>query len=86
MTTKFELLQTIRKHCLNCCSNSYSGVEHCTAGPWAKDSKCVLWAFRLGKDPSEASEAMREKGRKITEVRKMKGELLKAKENVEIRA
>jgi hypothetical protein len=71
MTTKTELLQTIRKHCLECCSGSYSDVEKCTSGPNAKPySTCALWVFRLGKDPDEPSEAMKEKGRKITLSRK----------------
>lgn len=73
MTTKTVLLQTIRKHCLECCGGSYKDVEGCTAGPNAKSySTCALWVFRLGKDPEEPSELMKEKGRKITRSRKIR--------------
>lgn len=73
MTTKSELMQTIRKNCLNCCGNSYSDVEKCTAGPnAAPNSRCALWPYRLGVDPVEPSEAMKEKGRKISQLKKAK--------------
>lgn len=71
MTTKTALLQTIRKHCLECCSGSYSDVENCTAGPNAKTlSQCALWIYRLGKDPEGPSEAMKEKGMKLAGTKK----------------
>lgn len=70
MTTKKELLRTIRKHCLNCCDGSYSDVKECASGPDASPySTCVIWPFRLGTDPEEPSEAMKEKGRKCAESR-----------------
>lgn len=73
MTTKTELLQAIRKNCLNCCGGSYSDVENCTADPNAKPySQCALWIYRSGMDPEEPSEAMKEKGRKIAQLRKVK--------------
>ena len=73
MATKTVLLQTVRQHCLNCCSGSYKDVENCASGPNAKPySTCALWVFRLGKDPDEPSEAMKEKGRKITRSRKIR--------------
>jgi hypothetical protein len=73
MTTKTTLLQTIRKHCLECCGNSYSEVEGCTAGLKARGyTQCALWIYRLGVDPEEPSEAMKEKGRKIAQIRKVK--------------
>ncbi len=66
MTTKTALLQTIRKHCLECCGGSYQEVENCTSGPTAAPySQCALWAFRLGKDPDGPSEARREAGKKL---------------------
>ncbi|MGB9940275.1 hypothetical protein [Methanosarcina sp.] len=64
MTTKTELLQVIRKHCLECCGGSYLDVEKCTAGPEAKLSTCTLWAYRMGKDPDGPSEAKIEAGKK----------------------
>ncbi len=66
MTTKTELLQTIRKHCLNCVGDSYTEVENCTAGPDAAPySTCALWTFRLGKDPEEPSEAKKAAGLRL---------------------
>lgn len=63
MTTKTEILQIVRKHCLNCVGGSYTEVEKCTAGPDANQySTCALWAFRLGKDPDEPSEAKKAQG------------------------
>ncbi len=73
MATKTGLLQVIRKNCLNCCSGSYTDVENCTSGPNASTySTCVLWAFRLGKDPEEPTESQKEKGRKLAARMKMK--------------
>lgn len=67
MTTKTELLNTIRQHCLNC-SGSLEDVENCTAGPDAFPFKpCILWKYRLGIDPDqntsieELAELIREK-------------------------
>ncbi|KKG56166.1 hypothetical protein [Methanosarcina mazei] len=66
MTTKTELLLTIRKNCIACCGGSYQEVENCTSGPTAAPySQCALWAFRLGKDPDGPSEARREAGKKL---------------------
>jgi len=65
MTTRKELLRTIRRHCLNCCSDSYVDVETCPAGEKTGGfARCELHRFRFGRDPDEPSEAMREKGRK----------------------
>lgn len=70
MTTKTELLQTIRKHCLECCGGSYVDVLNCTSGPDAKPySTCTLWTFRLGVDPSGPSEARREAGKRLAKRR-----------------
>jgi hypothetical protein len=68
MTTKTELLQVIRKHCLNCVSGSYSEVENCTS--WKSSSMysaCVLYPYRFGVDPMEASEARKEAARRMNE-------------------
>lgn len=63
MTTKTELLKIIRKHCLNCCSNSWLDVKECKGGPDAKPySQCLLWPFRLGVDP-KPSESRVEAGK-----------------------
>lgn len=68
MTTKTALIQTIRKHCLDCCGGSYQEVEDCASGPNAKPySTCALWAFRLGTDPDGPSEARKEAGKKLAQ-------------------
>lgn len=72
MTTKTTLLQTIRKHCLECCGGSYVDVENCTAGPTNTLSKCSLWVYRTGKDPEEPSEAKRAAGARLAEHKKCK--------------
>jgi hypothetical protein len=56
MTTKKELLKTIRQHCIRCCGGSWKDVENCTSGPDASPySTCLLWQFRLGSDPQPSS-------------------------------
>lgn len=73
MTTKTALLQTIRKHCLECCGGSYQEVEYCTSGPNAKPfCTCALWAFRLGTDPEGPSEARRKAGKKLAQRKAVK--------------
>ncbi|HEY3363277.1 MAG TPA: hypothetical protein VGK06_16030 [Methanosarcina sp.] len=73
MATKTSILQVIRKHCLECCSGSYKDVENCASGPNAAPySTCALWVFRSGRDPDEPSEAMQEKGRRLTQSRKIR--------------
>lgn len=52
MSTKNELLRTIRNHCLECCGGSWVDVQDCTSGPNAGPSTCNLWPYRLGKDPN----------------------------------
>jgi hypothetical protein len=85
-TTKTKLLNTIRKHCLNCCSGSFLDVKNCTSGPNAEpDSQCALWAFRLGTDPEEASEAMKAKGRKISAKLRVLKETPETKRIIKIR-
>lgn len=72
MTTKTVLLQTIRKHCLECCGGSFKDVDNCAAAPNASHySSCALWIYRNGKDPDEPSEAMQEKGRKMVAKREI---------------
>ncbi|WP_292465915.1 hypothetical protein [Methanolobus sp.] len=45
MTTKKVILQTIRKHCLECVCGSPMEVELCTS------ENCELYPYRFGKDP-----------------------------------
>ncbi|BBL64163.1 MULTISPECIES: hypothetical protein [Methanosarcina] len=72
MTTKTELLEVIRKRCLECCNGSYQEVENCTSGPSAGPfSSCALWAYRLGKDP-EPSETRKLAGEKFAQRNKAK--------------
>jgi len=48
MATKTELLEVIRKRCLECCGGSYQEIENCTSGPSAGPfSSCSLRAYRL---------------------------------------
>ena len=71
MTTKTELLKTIHKHCLECCSGSWKDVQNCASGPDAKPySTCTLWQFRNGVDPEQPSEAKREAGKRLSLARK----------------
>jgi hypothetical protein len=68
MTTKSELLQVIRKQCLNCVSGSYSEVENCTSGSNSSVySACILYPYRFGVDPEEASDAKKESARRMNE-------------------
>ena len=46
MTTKNQLLKTIRKQCIECMGFQEREVEICTA------PKCSLFPYRMGKDPS----------------------------------
>ena len=66
MTTKTQLLQAIRHHCMECCSNSYIDVEMCPGS-----ENCSIHPYRLG-DPDEPSEAMKESGRKLAQSRHKK--------------
>lgn len=79
-TTKAELLKVIRRHCLNCCSNSSLDVEGCAGDVDSPPnvlkcggngeggfSACVLYPYRLGVDPIEPSKAKREQGKKAYE-------------------
>lgn len=55
MTTKAELLQAIRKHCLECCGGSWAEVRDCT--PMITPSgerRCTLYPYRFGSDPKPA--------------------------------
>lgn len=72
MTTKTELLRTIRKQCLSCCGGSFAEVEACQGGKKTNEfTTCHLHPFRFGTDPfQEVSEAKKEQGRKLAERRK----------------
>ena len=48
MTTKAEILKTIRAKCLDCCVYQPSEVRLCTA------ADCALFPYRFGTDPSPA--------------------------------
>ena len=52
MTTKAEILKTIRKHCLLCCYGSPNEVSLCTGTTGNKDEKCLLYPYRFGSDPN----------------------------------
>ena len=45
MTTKTEILKTIRLHCLDCCGGSPKEVSLCTV-------RCDLHQYRFGSDPN----------------------------------
>ena len=45
MTTKADILQAIRRKCLDCSCFQPSEVRECLL------STCDLWPFRLGRDP-----------------------------------
>jgi hypothetical protein len=48
VTTKAQLLRTMRMKCLECCCDQPSEVAACSSG------YCPLWSLRFGKDPSPA--------------------------------
>jgi hypothetical protein len=48
MTTKAEILKTIRRKCIECCCGQLAEVRLCHL------SKCELWPYRLGTDPNPA--------------------------------
>ncbi len=45
MTTKSEVLQAVRRKCLDCCCFQPAEVRECPV------STCGLWPYRLGRDP-----------------------------------
>ena len=45
MTTKADILQAIRRKCLDCSCFQPAEVRECPV------STCDLWPFRLGRDP-----------------------------------
>lgn len=48
MTTKTEVLKSIRAKCIDCCVGSESEVKRCHL------THCALHKFRMGKDPTPA--------------------------------
>ena len=48
MTTKAQILKTIRAYCVGCSDGSEKEVALCTV------KKCELYEFRMGKDPRPA--------------------------------
>ena len=49
MTTKAEVLQAIRRKCLDCSCFQPAEVRECPL------TTCGLWPFRLGRDPDPSS-------------------------------
>ena len=45
MTTKAQILKTIRAYCIGCSGGSEKEVAHCTI------KTCELYEYRMGKDP-----------------------------------
>jgi hypothetical protein len=66
MTTKLQLLAAIKAHCLEC-AGSWKDLNEC---PGSK--VCRIHPYRTGQDPEEASEAMKAKGRHLSEAKKSK--------------
>ena len=60
ITTKGQILKDIRKHCLNCCDGSWTEVRDCSALIPPTERHCVLYPYRMGKDPNPAR-----KGQKV---------------------
>lgn len=55
MTTKAQVLQAIRKHCLECMGGSWVDVRDCTSVLMPNGKRrCSLHPFRFGKDPNPA--------------------------------
>lgn len=48
MTTKTDILKSIRAKCLDCCIQQINEVRLCTV------TRCALWPFRFGSDPAPA--------------------------------
>lgn len=48
MTTKKEILQTIRQNCIECCGGSPKEVSLCPI------QRCPMHPFRMGRDPNPA--------------------------------
>ena len=67
MTTKAELLRTIRLNCIDCMGGHPGYVKECTSG------NCRMYPFRMGADPrpnqAKAELARRMNAQKPTQVR-----------------
>lgn len=61
MTTKRDILSTIRDKCIDCCCGSLGEVKKCSA------QTCHLWPFRMGKDPNPSRGWGTGKSRILTE-------------------
>lgn len=55
MSTKTDLLKTIRAKCLNCTCDQPTEVKLCPS------TDCSLWPFRMAKDPYKRSRQLTEK-------------------------
>jgi len=49
MTTKSDVLSTIRQKCLDCCCGQPGEVRNC------RIEACALWPFRFGSDPQPSA-------------------------------
>ena len=48
MSTKADILKSIRRKCIDCCAGQIAEVRKCHL------QQCELWRFRLGVDPDPA--------------------------------
>lgn len=48
MTTKAEILHSMRSYCIDCSGGSVGEVRKCPV------TDCPLWQYRFGKDPNPA--------------------------------
>lgn len=64
MTTKTELLKTIRSKCLDCCCGQVQEVKLCTS------TNCPLYDYRLGVDPFKPQVSTKKKAAAILALQK----------------
>jgi hypothetical protein len=46
MTTKADILHTIRQKCIDCCCHQLAEIRRCSL------TSCALWSYRMGIDPN----------------------------------
>lgn len=59
MTTKTEILRTIKSHCTECCGGSEYEAKLCTC------KECHLYAFRTGKDTLAVKRVLSEEEKQV---------------------
>lgn len=52
-------VKAIRAHCKECCGGVYPDVKSCT------DTKCALYAFRMGKNPFRTKRVLTEDQKRL---------------------